>query len=400
MDDTDELIDLALTASQPAGSDNRPNVYWDDEVKRWVYRASSLGNCSLALIYDRMGFAQSEPPDMMKKAWAQGNLHELPIIQKFREEYGFTVVDDLSLAQYGTLNQERGQIECEIPIGRNVVRCHPDGVVQCYKTTEHTRRQYGLEIGDRFVLEVKAFAASTYAKWKAEGWAGFPYYEWQFATEMISTGLPGVFCIGVKEELDDGTTEISFIDVQFYTEPPKGKIDIVKRVMEIERGANAAEAGDGLPNDGLCEYAQFPCGHFQRHKLEGVHAPDAAANKRKAAGEKRGVVEWVNPNEAEPTVEQMAIMEFNRAKTLEGQFKSAKDDVGLKDIFTGVKGDWWDAGPYEVWIEGKVGAMDWSKVQAQMKSDGIDVDKYVNDGNRKAGSTWVSVKEKKKGEDE
>lgn len=419
MDETDELVAMAaaVNIAPDDDGDNRPNVYWDDEVGKRIYRASALGNCIRALILDQRGFVQSEPPDMIKAAWERGRHFEQPVIQRFREEYGFTVVDDLSLEQYGEL-QWNGQIETELPVGtEKVVRCHPDGIVQCYRSNEALRR-LGIEVGDRYVLEVKAFSESMYASYKSKGLMGFPFYSWQFAVEMITTGLPGAYVVGVKTEDQQG---IQFIDVKFYDTPPHSKLDVVKRVMAIDRGAQEADAGEGMPNADRCEWAQWPCGHWSTHLSEGVWAgktgsgeavDDAGETVERAEDGYRGEFAYVNPNSEEfdkndPEVKlQQAIFNLNQAATMRKKYadeeKLLKEQLRIQLIsaYGGKKGDYWKLGKYNVLVKGRAGTKKVSEEKVKEAGLTMEVVKATQEKMEElmvAGddTLWVEVKERK-----
>lgn len=415
--ETDDLVDAALAAfpgsvdvtdqydkMQDALGDHRPNVYWDKTIGKYVYRASALGGCTKALTMTRRGMEGASTPQKIQDAYDEGIAMENVIIARFREEYGFTELSSTDLLQYGAIHPTTRQLECEISVGKKaVVRVHPDGVVQSYSTDEALRR-LGVEVGDRFVLEVKKFSKATYAKWKNHGFDGFPYYDWQFSIERMATKLPGVYVIGVMQDKDDnphkeGSKEaelweptIDFIDVKFYRDPPRKSLrDVVQRVMAIENTAENLEAGEGEEPD--CEFKMYPCPFYDTAHDGGIWLK--AGDDEEDEKYKGEIADWGSDNQDERSGRiRQAITNLMVARAVSKDAK-AKEDVAkavLAEELQGDKGDWWKCGSYVVSVDGKEGNKDYAKMFAAMEKDGIDVEKYVV---RKPGSTWIGVKNMK-----
>lgn len=64
-------------------TDSRPIVYRDDE--KIVYRASGFGHCDKALTAARMGVEPAPPPDVLRKAFAEGHRAEKMILDRYVE---------------------------------------------------------------------------------------------------------------------------------------------------------------------------------------------------------------------------------------------------------------------------------------------------------------------------
>lgn len=365
-----DMVDEAKYDSENHG-DNRPNIYYDDNSGLYVYRASAIGGCITNLTYTRRGFGGKDAPAAIKAAWSEGNKYEDQIIRMFCEKYGMRRLDNEVLyGEYGKwIGDPINQLETEIKIGNvAVVRCHPDDIVSLFRVDANllvnAPTEYGMnetaslsnlaELNDRFVLEVKKFAPSMYTKFLNEGFAAFPYYDWQFDIEMISTGLPGVFCVGVMKE---DKSDIDFIDAWFYETPRRTPIDIMKRVMLIERSAEEAEGGGVMP---LCEYKQYPCPHYDKpeHGL-GIWKKEDKS-KPDSEGKFQGEIEIVSPEKAvldpETHKVQLLVYELNIAQELKKQYTERYEAARKKLIEElvetrgGVVGDYWHVGKYVVEI--------------------------------------------------
>lgn len=385
--------------------DNRPNVYWDNEVTRWVYRASSLGNCTNALIQTRRGIQGGGVPESVQAKFDQGTAMENIIIARLAKETEWKELNSTELQEHGTLSPVTRQLECALNIGKKaVVRVHPDGVVE------------GSD-GRRKVLEVKKFAKSTYKSYQSKGIDVFPSYPWQFAVEMLATKLPGVYVIGVMEDEKDRPNDesgapdlmwepgISFIDVKEYDTPPRTLLEIVKRVMGIENAAEDADAGESPEGGFPCEYKMFPCPYFADHNTEvGVWAKGATVRERNLRGE---LPDFGSPEydmaDSDIAVRQAItnLMVANAvAKDAKAKQNAAKGilDRELKQGRSMVLGDYFTLGNYELEVVGKQGNKDHDKIYTEMKKAGIDVDAYVV---RKPDMEWLQVKntaDKKAGE--
>lgn len=238
--------------------DNRAAVYLEDD--RVIYRASSIGNCIGSLLRHRLGITPEPPPEWLQAKFDEGNVAEPIMLRALAEKEGWRLLAYPEICEYGTVQEETGQVETEMKVGSKVtIRCHPDGVAQCF------RHELGVdwELKDRRVVEVKAFGPDFAKKYKREGIMAFPFYSWQLAIEMLSTGLPAIY--GVGEKQDDGTVEADGIDWTHVYDPPHTRGEIMARVMRVEKLAREVESGTLNLSEVPCDWAQYPCGFWTEH---------------------------------------------------------------------------------------------------------------------------------------
>lgn len=276
-------------------SDNRGSVYWDADINRWVYRASSLGNCIRALVMERCGITPEPPPKQILRAYEKGVKLEQPILFRLRDldggKCGWKMLDRSELHAPYNVVDESGQVVVEIPVGsKALVRCHPDGIGECFKARSRGSKSKGSEwdgpaLGERRVVEAKSASEGFYQQISKE----MPeLYKWQYSVEMVGTGLGGLYVIGVKkaefDEDDDPDTWIHKVVVEYHDEPYYSKSEIIQRVLKVEKLAREYEEGGGFPE---CSYKQWPCGMYR----DG----GCVAGKKGSGGESGGDVpklEW------------------------------------------------------------------------------------------------------------
>lgn len=362
-------------------ADHRSNVYWDSDIERYVYRASALGNCQRSLVMARAGLEGGETPEFMKSAFKVGQRLEDVIIKRFCAQEGYAAVEGLKLLQWGDVGKN-GQVEVEMKVGNKaVVRCHPDGVVQKYRSGEGDVDSNG----DVRVLEVKALGESFYNTYKSKGIGGIPFYDWQWAYEMVGTGLKGVYVIGVKcgeckgagceaSECEDGITKL---DVKYYDTPTHTKSEIIRRVLQLERLGAEFDAGEKVE----CDWKMFPCPYYTTHdQFSGVWKDEKGAGDGGLADEtlrdlKAYVVEY---RKAE---KQWTYWGGKKEKAAEG-IKKIMADGGMTEF----KG----AGGLSYVEYERKGSVD----VGELEKDGVEVDKY-----RKSGSLVRTVKVEKEKEE-
>jgi hypothetical protein len=346
-------------------ADHRPDVYREDGL--WVFRASSLGNCEANLIRQALGQTPEPPPAKMLEAFAQGNTNEPIILGKLKAK-GWKPLDrSVVEASTGATFDESGQLCTELKVGtKALIRCHPDEVMQCFKTTEESRLA-GAEVGQRRVVEAKALAKS---------WTFDTYYRekcaWQTSVEVATTGLPLLFVVGWK---DDETKIVEDIEYIIPEAPVFSKGQIIARVMGLVRKIEAIEAGEGkLPE---CDYAQWPCGFYQLHNTEtGVHAKKEIADadevlaKADAIKLRALMVNWRADKATEIAAGQRveghrrAIQEILERNTVTGAVQQSTSKIAYT--------------PESTTRKFKRGAVD------RMLADGLPVEAYREDSTKKA----------------
>lgn len=212
----------------PAGGDNRAICYWDHDVKSWVLRASSLMDCTRALVAAGMGYDPTPFPPNMLKAFQAGNDSE--------------TLAKVWLAEQG-VDVTRDQEEVEVKIGTAIVRGHIDGVV--------ASEMHGIEgwSGEKAVLEVKSMNDSEFQRWGREGFAGWPKYAAQISVYMKGLGLPALY---VVRNRGTGEYVTQFIPKAF---PPMTTRTIVTKVREV---VTFIESNQRLLSDNSPMYPNFP----------------------------------------------------------------------------------------------------------------------------------------------
>lgn len=350
------------------GADHRPDVYREDGL--WVFRASSLGNCEANLIRQALGQTPEPPPAAMLEAYAQGNTNEPIILDKLKahgwKQTDMMVVEGLTGGTY----DDTGQLCTELRVGKKaVVRCHPDTVVECFKTPVDS----DVVLGERRVVEAKALAKSwTFDRFYREKAA------WQTSVEVATTGLPLLFVVGWK----DPETKIVEDDVEFIVpdRPIYTKGQIIARVVRLVRMIEAIEKGEAkLPE---CDYAQWPCGFWQLHNTEtGVHAKksiptaDEALTKSAAITLRSMLVNWradvkaMNAAKERVEAHREQIELLMRANKVEGAIQCGSTKIAYT--------------PESTTRKFKRGAVD------RMIADGLPVEAYREDSKKKAYVTMT-----------
>lgn len=253
-------------------ADKRPDTYLEDGKRIW--RASSYGKCDNYLVKVAMGMTPEPPPDRVLAGMGDGVEWEDRVLKKL-STHGWDVLDHHRLGvQYGPVGND-GQVQAELAVPGGTIRCHPDGIAQKFKgpkAADGTTRA----VGTRRVVEVKVLKRGTSDPLDR------PFYAWQFAIEMASVGLGGLYVVAWKdvEEGEDGERVVDVdVDNLWVREidpgddprvPTLGQIKA--RAAKLNRLVKAAEDGDGHPP---CDQKMWPCGFWQLHDTEtGVWADD------------------------------------------------------------------------------------------------------------------------------
>lgn len=373
---------MHMTDDEVDTADHRPDAYWewDDDFAfdRAILRASSLGSpCTAALVRSLIGQPEAPAPDWMMGKYREGVAAEPIILGIMEERWGWKPQTGDVLKSFGEVD-ETGQLLLELEVGKHRVRCHPDGVA-----VKLDRPRDGDEaapewatVGAYAVVEIKALAASTYEKFKADGW-GLPQYKWQVAIEMLTTGLPALVIVGVKDK-DGG---IEDVHVKYVTEPPVSRVDVMKRVLAVVKAAGNAEMGLGV---GDCETKRFPCPHYRNGGLCGESAAkvdDDDLAKREGGAEARRLA-WKAAN---------ARKEMDKWRGREADYKAQLIEyLDTTSLPTG------RYGPYKVAVSTpKTGRVSWKEVAVELRGDLADDEwKLVQDEARGAvPAPSVTVKE-------
>jgi uncharacterized small protein (DUF1192 family) len=198
--------------------DDRPSVYFDPEVERWVYRASALGSCERELVLHRRGMTGSPTPDWLQVRFDEGHDWETRILDRFVEDQGtplrgFQARGALLVGKHAMV---RGSIDAET---------------------------------DDAVVDAKFLGPDLYRKLIKDGIDAFPHYAWQQAVYAHAMEKQRVcLAMGLKEiegEGDDrvivGIAEMHYLWVELKDLPTIPQIKA--RVMRLEKLAQ----GNDLP---------------------------------------------------------------------------------------------------------------------------------------------------------
>lgn len=365
---------MAVEANRDAVYD-KPMAY-EDADGRIIYRASSLGSCTGALVRARLGVDGSLPSDFMQERFDEGHeWEERVLLAGLGIDYSRTVDLDY-LAAYGkVVDSEAGpQVETELTWSNKAVRCHPDGIVTKVSTLQ------------RYVCEVKFLSPDfAYDKIRAiekDGMKGLgETYAWQASVEMLSTGLPLLYIIGMKDTGGDGSggnggkeanggvrvRGIGEVYTVEFDEPCYGLKDVKARVLEVEGYVARGE----LP---ACPVPfMYPCPYWQHHEKVG---PEIIEDEALRAW----VDVWRRAHDA--YAQATKDLDFARAAVLEqmkeiGKVSGVCDGVNITVVERGEKGN-----------------VSWSKAyKALSKQTGERVDEDEYRGEPRAG--YVKIEEAK-----
>lgn len=266
-------------------ADHRANVYRDETARhgeRWVYRWSSAGGCLRALVAARMGMSDAGWPESFQGKLDESAGLEDVVLKWFclgknaGKKWGtWKLIDPADPGQrhdnHGqsfpwVVGEHDGQLLGEIPVGTEVVlRGHPDAVAQLITVGKDVRLPAGFELGQRVVVEAKAFGDSYWKLWQDRGMEAFPYYDVQLRLERVATGLPAAFVVGHKV---DG--EITEVDVAWFS----GDVSIGDVKAKVLRAEKLAKVGD---------YASVPCNNTYPCGFYYLHDDKADAKKETVA---------------------------------------------------------------------------------------------------------------------
>ena len=208
--------------------DDRPSVYHDPDIDRWVYRASALGSCERELIAHRRGMSGSPTPDWLQTRFDEGHDWERRILNRFTEDTGLVL---------------RGhQAQGTILVGSNVA----------------VRGSIDAETDDA-VVDAKFLGPDLYRKLIKDGIGAFPHYEWQQAVYAHALEKSRIcLAMGLKDIEGEGDArkvvgikEMHYLWVDVADLPTLGQIKA--RVLRLEKLAE----GDGWPD--CPQPFQYPC---------------------------------------------------------------------------------------------------------------------------------------------
>jgi len=307
-------------------ADHRPDVYFSDDLHRWVFRASSITRCDRSLVAAALGHEAQPAPAVLQRAWAEGSHGENKVLELFRggsEHWhpkspaledgvltrfkGLDPKDDKSYHYNGVpFNRVRPEIldddqfTLETPVGsKAVIRGHLDGIAECFQGPVATGAEW---IGRRFVEEAKLFGVDYFKAWVKSGMADpkFTMYAWQLSLYMDGTGLPAYFIVGEKKRWEDdpqhfGTPQherydLDQVHVTRFDTPPVSigliKAKVLRLLGWIERGelpdCDQNQYGCAYPH--LCDSREVVAANKQERLVE-IGSPDAKPEPVKVEGE-------------------------------------------------------------------------------------------------------------------
>ncbi len=227
--------------------DDRPSVYHDPDIDRWVYRASALGACDRELVAHRRGMVGSPPPDWLQVRFDEGHDWEARILARVEEDQGVS----LGLAQHQTI----------LEVGKKAaVR----GSIDAYD-----------DLGT--VVDAKFLGPDLFEKLKNGGIQTSPHYWWQqgvYAHGMraegfkvdnicLAMGLKNIVGKGEDREVT-GIAAMHYLWVDVFELPTVAQIKA--RVMGIER--MAGKPADEWPD--CPQPFQYPCAFDWLHEERDV----------------------------------------------------------------------------------------------------------------------------------
>lgn len=262
------------------GDDRRPTYLepvGDGEWRR-IWRASSLGACDRSLVMHALEMPTAPTPAVIQAAYDAGSANEAEIIRRACEEHGsgkiggWKMLDPYDMP--GSTWDDSGQMVVEIVCGRvggveQVIRCHPDAVVQKYKGRSRADGAGvdGDALGARRVLEAKHLRRgspyTTVAKARSSR-----FYAWQTSVEMHATGLGLMMAVGWKVKDENGEERVESVDVELFDAPMYKLGQVKARVLQLARMVQKAE-DEGLGGI-ACDWAMYPCAFYETHDGQAV----------------------------------------------------------------------------------------------------------------------------------
>ena len=190
-------------------------------------------------------------------------------------------------------------------------------------------------------------------------------YAWQAAVEVVGVGLGTslLYVIGEKK-LDEEGELVGVGDAHVWVmEPDYTRVDIMKRVLAVEK---AAESGE-VP---MCEYAQYPCGFFWDHADD-----DPAWRKNEIE------LDEDDAEELGKLARRYTIAHQNEQTAKEAKKKIGKDIAKIWDRLDAKGGKTrFEYGDVEYRVNDVVQKRQGAVDEKRLTADGIDVDKYRKDG--------------------
>lgn len=293
--------------------DDRPSVYHDPDIDRWVYRASALGSCDRELVAHRRGMDGNPTPDWLQVRFDEGHEWEDKILARMDEDNGLS----LNLHQHQT----------RLDVGKHaIVR----GSIDAYD-----------DLGT--VVDAKFLGPDLFNMLRSKGLSAFPHYWWQqgvYAHGMVAEGYKVdniCLAMGLKDiegEGDDrkivGIKEMHYLWVGIDKLPTVAQIKA--RVMRLEKLA-AAEGWPECPTP-----FQYPCPFEWLHEDRDV-AVEITDDK------------WVDALQSAADMTEMAKYHENKAKQLKADAKVIVENALAAEDLTPDAGHKLRAGDLEVtWV--------------------------------------------------
>lgn len=243
------------------GGDNRPAVYFDPAVDRWIYRASALSRCDRELVAIRNGQEPEPVPDWLMRRFNEGHDFEDEIMARAGSELGMTI--------------QSQQMSVLIPVGkRAAVRGSIDGLG--YPLVDKPGKAPA-PTDPCALIDGKFVGPDLHSKLLSGGFAGNPGYAWQQSVYFHGLRAAGFnvvkacLAVGLKEYDGDknaiGIEQMDYVWAETIgdgeTEPLEVRMSftlaqIKARVMALEKLAAIARESADLPS--CCDPRQFPCG--------------------------------------------------------------------------------------------------------------------------------------------
>lgn len=341
-------------------ADERPARYVESFVnddgqviERVVYRASSLGGCTRAVVAAARKFKPKPHPQWFVDVLDEGTRMESVIAEKFVELTG--------VANLSWPDGEQWEVELEVGMidGRLVViRGHMDDISEWYpETADHE--------AESRVREYKKFRPSTWDAFVRNGVNVNGYYPWQVSVYMHATGLPCDF-VGGKYNPETDTIDGTFN--YLYRTAPITLLEIKRKVAKVERLVNEGYAPDEVECSG-----NYPCGFWHLHdpKKEAVELPGDDEELNAIVAEWQGAHAFQKSHEHQ--AEQFATAKADAALRLNAYIEaSGNPSTGGTFILNGLRMTRTKSSVPEATITRKAYTKDYWTMKAKAKGKGTD----------------------------
>lgn len=328
-------------------SDNRPPVYYEDDVL--IIRASAIGSsCLWELVAAGQGYAMADAPANIQRAWEEGHRLE-PIINNMLEQEGYVI----------TGSQEEGHLDITDKLR---IRYHPDGFTRLPST------------GELVILEDKTMSNDSWQR-AARGSVGdiFVEYNWQISVMMWANCVdrfsanPGdwfmpALWVAYNKGNSDGSECLDEGRLLYQTVllPPVSYEDIKNKALQIKE---LVDGPDILESTLQCNPEHFPCRYLH------IRPEPEPVTTQTIDGKKAKTVKRIEPEQEDEV--DFLIRDYVKHKGMAEEAKEKQEEAKALLIEMAEGNDFIETSQWRVpVIEGTGNASyDWASMPEELKKE-------------------------------